>query len=62
MDWSQFDGDDPPSRATFSAESTADQPPLLPRTPWTELNKARFICWWCTSDREEEDTTAVPQL
>jgi hypothetical protein len=20
----------------------------------TELNKARFICWWCTADPEDE--------
>ena len=55
-DWSQFDGDGPPSAATLAIESTADQPPLLPRTPWTELNKARFICWWCTANPED----AVP--
>ena len=54
MDWSEFDGDGPPSRATLAAESTADQPPLLTRTPWPELNKARFICWWCTADPEDE--------
>lgn len=52
MDWSQFDADGPPSTATLTAESTADQPPLLPCTPWTELNKARFICWWCTAKPE----------
>ena len=49
MDWSQFDGDRPPSAATLAAESTADEPPLHPPTPWPELNKARFICWLCTS-------------
>ena len=54
MDWSQFDGDGPPSVATLAAESTADQPPLIPRAPWTELNKARFICWWCTANPEDE--------
>jgi hypothetical protein len=54
MDWSEFDGAGPPSRPTLAAESTADQPPLLPRTPWAELNKARFICWWCTADPEDE--------
>jgi hypothetical protein len=26
----------------------------LSRTPWAELNKARFICWWCTASPEEE--------
>ena len=52
MDWSQFDGDGPPSAATLAAESTADEPPLHPPTPWPELNKARFICWLCTSARE----------
>ena len=54
MDWSQFDGEGPPSTATLAAESTADQPPLLPRAPWAELNKARFICWWCTANPEDE--------
>ena len=54
MDWSQFDGERPPSTATLAAESTADQPPLLPRAQWAELNKARFICWWCTASPEEE--------
>jgi len=53
-DWSQFDGDGPPSAATLAAESTADQPPLLTRTPWSELNKARFICWWCTANPQDE--------
>ena len=49
MDWSQFDGDGPPSAATFAAESTADEPPLYRPTRWPELNKARFICWLCTA-------------
>ena len=49
MDWSQFDGDGPPSAATLAAESAANEPPLYPPTPWPELNKARFICWLCTS-------------
>jgi hypothetical protein len=53
INWSQFDGDGPPSAATLAAESTADEPPLFPRTPWAELNKARFICWWCTATPEE---------
>jgi hypothetical protein len=26
MDWSHFDGDEPPSTATLTAESTADEP------------------------------------
>jgi hypothetical protein len=54
MTWSQFDGDGPPSTGTLAAESTADEPPLFPRTPWAELNKARFICWWCTTAPEDE--------
>ena len=54
MDWSQFDGEGPPSAATLAAESTADEPPLSACTPWAELNKARFICWWCTADLEDE--------
>ena len=33
MDWSQFDGDGPPSAATLAAESTTDEPPLLPAHP-----------------------------
>jgi hypothetical protein len=49
MDRAQFDGDGPPSAATLAAESTADEPPLRPPTSWPELNKARFICWLCTS-------------
>jgi hypothetical protein len=49
MDWAQFDGDGPPSAATLAAESTADEPLLYPHTPWPELNKARYICWLCTS-------------
>jgi hypothetical protein len=52
MDWSEFDGNRPPSRPT--AESAADQPTLLARASWTELNKARFICWWCTANAEDE--------
>jgi hypothetical protein len=54
MDWSEFDGDGPPPKATLAAESTADQPPLLACASWAELNKARFICWWCTANPEEE--------
>ena len=54
MDWSQFDGDGPPSAATLAAESTADEPPLHPLTPWPELNKARFICWLCTATPGDE--------
>lgn len=54
MNWSQFDSEGPPSAATLAAESTADQPPLLARTPWAELNKARFICRWCTANLEDE--------
>jgi len=30
VNWSQFDGDGPPPKATLAAESTADQPPLPP--------------------------------
>jgi hypothetical protein len=30
MDWSQFDGNRPPSAATLAAESTADESPLHP--------------------------------
>jgi hypothetical protein len=33
MDWSQFDGDGPPTAATLAAESTTDEPPLYPPTP-----------------------------
>ena len=54
MDWAQFDRDGPPSAATLAAESTASEPPLHPRTPWNELNRARFICWLCTSQPEDE--------
>jgi hypothetical protein len=53
-DWSHFDGDGPPSAATLAAESTASEPPLHPPTPWDELNRARFICWLCTSQPEDE--------
>ncbi len=49
-DWTQFDGDGPPSAATLAAESTASEPPLYPPTPWDELNRARFICWLCTAE------------
>ncbi len=59
MNPSQFDGDGPPPKATLAAESTADQPPLLPRTPWTELNKARFICWWCTANPEDSRAVVI---
>ena len=70
MDWSQFDGDGPPSSATLTAESTADEPPLHPPTPWPELNKARFICWLCTSVPGDEvplrfrpwETAAAPDV
>ena len=54
MDWTQIDGDGPPSAATLAAESTAEERPLSRRTPWAELNKARFICWWCTSQPEDQ--------
>ena len=54
MDWTQFDRDGPPSAATLAAESTASEPPLYPPTPWDELNRARFICWLCTSQPEDE--------
>jgi len=70
MDWSQFDGDGPPSAATLAAESTADEPQLRSPTPWPELNKARFICWLCTSDEGDEvplrfrpwETASVPPV
>ncbi len=42
LDWSQFDGNRPPSAATLAVESTADEPPLHPPTPWPELNKAQI--------------------
>jgi hypothetical protein len=54
MDWSQFDGDGPPSAATLAAESTTDEPPLRPHTPWPELNQARYICWLCTATPGDE--------
>ena len=53
-DWTRFDGDGPPSAATLAAESTASEPPLYPPPPWDELNRARFICWLCTSQPENE--------
>jgi hypothetical protein len=53
-DWSRFDGGGPPSAATLAAESTASEPPLHPPIPWDELNRARFICWLCTSRPEDE--------
>jgi hypothetical protein len=67
-DWSPFDGDGPPSAATLAAESTASEPPLHRPTPWPELNQARFICWWCTADPEDQvplrfrpwDTASTP--
>jgi hypothetical protein len=54
MDWSEFDGKGPPSKLTLAAESTANQPTLLAYASWAELNKARFICWWCAANREAE--------
>ena len=54
MDWSDFDGNGPPSRPTLAAESTSNQSTLLARTSWAELNKARFICWWCTAKPEDK--------
>lgn len=54
MDWSQFDGEGPPAAATMTAESMADQQPLRPCTAFAELNKARFICWWCTANPDDE--------
>ena len=62
MDWTQFDGDGPPSAATLAAESTASEPPLYPPTPWDELNRARFICWLCTSRPGRRTATTVPPL
>jgi hypothetical protein len=52
-DWTRFDGHGPPSAATLAAESTASEPPFRPPTPWDELNRARFICWLCTSQPED---------
>src|SRR3984885_10178844 len=49
MDRLQFGGDGPPSAAALAAESTADEHPLHPPTPWPQLNKARYICWLCTA-------------
>jgi len=54
MDWSAFDGDGPPSEPTLAAESTADQLPLVTRASWAEINKARFICWWCIANPRDE--------
>ena len=54
MDYTQFDGDGPPPRATLAAESLANEPPLHPPTPWDEVNRARYICWLCTSQPEDE--------
>ena len=53
-DWKRFDGHGPPSAATLAAESTASEPPLHPHTRWDELNRARFICWVCTAQPEDE--------
>jgi hypothetical protein len=69
MDWSQFDGDGPPSAATLAAESTADEP-LCPPTAWPELNQARFVCWLCTATPGDEvpmrfrpwDTAPLPAV
>lgn len=54
MDWSQFDGNGPPSAATLAAQSTADEPAAVPPTPWPALNQVRFICWLCTAAPGEE--------
>ena len=54
MDWRWIDGDGPPSAATLAAESTASQPPLSPAASWEQLNQARYICWLCTSQPEDE--------
>ena len=54
MNYTQFEGDGPPSRATLAAESLASEPPLHPPARWDELNRARFICWLCTSHPEDE--------
>ena len=62
MDWSQFDGDGPPSAATFAAESTADEPPLHPPPPWLELNQARYICWLCTAHPWRRSSPTVPTV
>ena len=62
MDWSQFDGDGPPSAATLAAESTADEPPLHPPTPWPELNKARFICWLVHRRPGRRSTATLPPV
>jgi hypothetical protein len=59
MGWSRFDGDGPPSAATLAAESTASQPPLYPAVSWDELNRARFICWLCTSQRGQGTIVAT---
>jgi hypothetical protein len=57
MNWSEFDGNGPPSRPTLAAESTADQSALLAHATRADLNKARFICWWCTANPEDEIPT-----
>jgi len=54
MDYTQFDGEQPPSCATLAAESLASVPPLHSPIPWDALNRARFICWLCTHQPEDE--------
>src|SRR5215472_15857003 len=53
MDYTQFDGDGPPSHATLAAESLASEPPLHPPTPRDDLNRIWF-CWLCTSQSKDE--------
>jgi hypothetical protein len=69
-DWTRFDGHGPPSAATLAAESTAREPSPHPPAPWEELNRARFICWLCTAEPEDElpprfrpwDTASAPAV
>ena len=62
MDWRRFDGDGPPSAATLAAESTASPPPLHPPPSWDELNRARFICWVCTTQPRRPTPAEIPPL
>jgi len=61
MDWSQFDGDGPPSAATLAAESTASEPPLCPhRVGRTQQGQVYLLAVHLRTRRRS--AAAVPPL
>ena len=62
MDWSQFDGDGPPSAATLAAESTADEPPLYPRHPMARAQQGQVHLLAMHLRPGRRSTTTLPPV